>query len=278
MCKPRHQEFLAFLEHRDRGVPAELDLHLVADNYGTHKHAKVKTWLARHPRYHFHYTPTYASWLNQVERWFGLITQQAIRRGAFRCDRFDKPQGVAAGRQNLRRRLMCPLVVYYPRKRVSRAPVQSRKLIHEEIAQQYDARGLQSLAWGNQANWQITGCVTREDAHEIFRPRARQQRHRSNPYPGENRLMQRGDFIYHHRARNFDGYLPRAVAEPPGVFAAASSEENAVVLCQIIRPVGSAVALDVLLAGKQCCDHVRNAGLQHHRKSGCQAPDEGKIL
>jgi len=86
MCKPRHrhQEFLAFLDHLDRGVPSGLDIHLVADNYGTHKHPKVKAWLARRPRYHIHYTPTYASWLNQVERWFGLITQQAIRRGSFR--------------------------------------------------------------------------------------------------------------------------------------------------------------------------------------------------
>jgi len=86
LCKPRHrhQEFLAFLNHLDRRVPAGLDIHLVADNYGTHKHPKVKTWLARRPRYHIHYTPTYASWLNQVERWFGLITQQAIRRGSFR--------------------------------------------------------------------------------------------------------------------------------------------------------------------------------------------------
>ena len=57
--------------------------HLVVDNYGTHKHAKVKAWLARRPRFHLHYTPTYSSWLNQVERWFGLITQRAIRRGSF---------------------------------------------------------------------------------------------------------------------------------------------------------------------------------------------------
>jgi transposase len=86
LCKPRHrhQEFIAFLNHLDRSVPAGLDIHLVADNYGTHKHPKVKAWLARRPRYHIHYTPTYASWLNQVERWFGLITQQAIRRGSFR--------------------------------------------------------------------------------------------------------------------------------------------------------------------------------------------------
>ena len=86
MCRPRHrhQEFLSFLDHLDRNVPPGLDIHLVADNYGTHKHPKVKAWLARRPRYHFHYTPTYASWLNQMERWFGLITQQAIRRGSFR--------------------------------------------------------------------------------------------------------------------------------------------------------------------------------------------------
>ncbi len=79
----RHQEFLAFLRHIDRNVPREMDIHLVIDNYATHKHAKVKAWLAKRPRYHVHYTPTYASWLNQVERWFGLITQQAIRRGTF---------------------------------------------------------------------------------------------------------------------------------------------------------------------------------------------------
>ncbi|HUH02821.1 MAG TPA: IS630 family transposase [Kofleriaceae bacterium] len=84
-CKPRHrhQEFLAFLRHVDRNVPAEFDVHLIIDNYATHKHAKVKAWLAQRPRYHVHYTPTYASWLNQIERWFGLITQQAIRRGSF---------------------------------------------------------------------------------------------------------------------------------------------------------------------------------------------------
>lgn len=85
-CKPRHrhQEFLAFLKHIEANVPHELDLHLVIDNYCTHKHSTVKQWLARHKRFHIHYTPTYASWLNQVERWFGLITQKAIRRGSFR--------------------------------------------------------------------------------------------------------------------------------------------------------------------------------------------------
>src|SRR5919106_2411368 len=84
-CKPRHrhQEFLSFLRHVDRNVPAALDVHLIIDNYATHKHARVKAWLAQRPRYHVHYTPTYSSWLNQVERWFGLITQRAIRRGSF---------------------------------------------------------------------------------------------------------------------------------------------------------------------------------------------------
>jgi putative transposase len=84
-CKPRHrhQEFLSFLRHLDECVPLELDVHLIVDNYATHKHPRVRAWLARRPRYHVHYTPTYSSWLNQVERWFGLITQRAIRRGSF---------------------------------------------------------------------------------------------------------------------------------------------------------------------------------------------------
>jgi putative transposase len=84
-CKPRHrhQEFLAFLRHIEREVPKDLDVHMIVDNYGTHKHATVKAWLARHTRFHLNYTPTYSSWLNQVDRWFGLITQRAIRRGSF---------------------------------------------------------------------------------------------------------------------------------------------------------------------------------------------------
>ena len=84
-CHPRHrhQEFLSFLRQIDRSVPEHLDVHLIADNYATHKHPKVREWLASRPRYHLHFTPTYASWLNQVERWFGIITQQAIRRGSF---------------------------------------------------------------------------------------------------------------------------------------------------------------------------------------------------
>ncbi|HEV8495632.1 MAG TPA: IS630 family transposase [Gemmatimonadaceae bacterium] len=85
-CKRRHrhQEFLAFLNELEANVPPDLAVHLILDNYGTHKHHKVKAWLARRPRFHLHFTPTYASWLNQVERWFALITQRAIRRGSFR--------------------------------------------------------------------------------------------------------------------------------------------------------------------------------------------------
>ncbi|WP_258532316.1 IS630 family transposase, partial [Xanthomonas oryzae] len=79
----RHQEFLSFLRHVDAQVPQDLDVHLICDNDATHKHARIKAWLAKRPRYHIHYTPTYSSWLNQIERWFGLITQRAIRRDSF---------------------------------------------------------------------------------------------------------------------------------------------------------------------------------------------------
>jgi putative transposase len=85
-CKKRHrhQEFLQFLRHIDANVPPDLDIHLIVDNYSPHKHEKVKLWLAQRPRYHLHFTPTYSSWLNQVETWFGIITQKAIRRGSFK--------------------------------------------------------------------------------------------------------------------------------------------------------------------------------------------------
>lgn len=85
-CKPRHrhQEFLAFLRRIEAAVPAGLDVHLIVDNYSTHKHAKVKAWLARRPHWHIHFIPTYSSWLNLVERFFALITAKAIRRGSFR--------------------------------------------------------------------------------------------------------------------------------------------------------------------------------------------------
>jgi putative transposase len=84
-CRPhhRHQEFMSFLRLIERSVPKGLEVHLVVDNYGSHKHAAIKGWLARHEQFHLHFTPNYSSWLNQVERWFSLITQRAIRRGSF---------------------------------------------------------------------------------------------------------------------------------------------------------------------------------------------------
>lgn len=84
-CYPRHrhQEFIKFLRRLDDEFPEELNLHLVVDNYGTHKHPKVQSWLKRHPRFVLHFIPTSSSWLNQVERWFGELTQKAVRRGAF---------------------------------------------------------------------------------------------------------------------------------------------------------------------------------------------------
>jgi putative transposase len=81
--KHRHQEYLTFLKQIDHEVPKDLDIHAIVDNYSTHKHATIKRWLIRNPRWHIHHTPTYASWINQVEIWFNLITQQAIRRGTF---------------------------------------------------------------------------------------------------------------------------------------------------------------------------------------------------
>lgn len=81
----RHTEFLRFLDKIDGEVPAALEIHLVMDNYATHKTPKVAAWFKKRPRYHLHFTPTSASWLNQVERWFAKITDQRIRRSAFRC-------------------------------------------------------------------------------------------------------------------------------------------------------------------------------------------------
>jgi transposase len=79
----RHRaiEFRKFLVRIDKAVPADLDVHLVCDNYATHSTAEIRTWLARHPRFHVHFTPTGSSWMNQVERWFGLLTDKLIRRG-----------------------------------------------------------------------------------------------------------------------------------------------------------------------------------------------------
>jgi len=83
MSRHRHQEWISFLKLIDKQTPAGLDLHVIADNYATHKHPRVKKWLARHKRFHLHFTPTSSSWLNLIERWFRNLTDQCIRRGAF---------------------------------------------------------------------------------------------------------------------------------------------------------------------------------------------------
>ena len=85
-CLPRHrhQEFLKFLRRLERAFPPELALHLILDNYGTHTHPRVQRWLARRPRFHLHFTPTSASWLNLVERWFRELSDKRLRRGVFR--------------------------------------------------------------------------------------------------------------------------------------------------------------------------------------------------
>jgi transposase len=80
----RSSEFLKFLRTIEHSVPPELDIHLVMDNYGTHKSPTVKAWFARHPRYHLHFTPTSGSWLNLVERWFAILSQRQIKRGSHR--------------------------------------------------------------------------------------------------------------------------------------------------------------------------------------------------
>jgi len=84
-CRPRHRhlELPGFLRTLDREFPAGLDLHLILDNYQTHKHANVAAWLGKHPRFHLHFTPTSSSWLNLVERWFRELTEKALRRGVF---------------------------------------------------------------------------------------------------------------------------------------------------------------------------------------------------
>jgi len=84
-CLPRHrhEEFLVFLRRINRSVPKGLAVHLILDNYSTHKHPEVKSWLAKNPRFHLHFTPTSSSWLNLVERWFRELTEKALRRGVF---------------------------------------------------------------------------------------------------------------------------------------------------------------------------------------------------
>lgn len=83
MARHRHQEFIRFLNKIDAETPSHLDLHLIVDNYATHKHPRVKAWIGRHPRFHIHFIPTSSSWLNLVERWFREITDKRIRRGSF---------------------------------------------------------------------------------------------------------------------------------------------------------------------------------------------------
>ena len=82
-ARHRHQEWLKFLKQIDSETPPELDLHLIVDNYATHKHPRVQSWLKKHPRVHMHFTPTSSSWLNLVERWFRDLTDKRIRRGTF---------------------------------------------------------------------------------------------------------------------------------------------------------------------------------------------------
>lgn len=85
--KHTHVEWLRFLRQIDRETPAELDIHVIADNYATHKHAKVKTWLSKHPRFHLHFTPTGSSWMNLIERFFADLTNECIREGSFQSVR-----------------------------------------------------------------------------------------------------------------------------------------------------------------------------------------------
>ena len=80
----RSQEFRSFLDTIEQNVPLHLDVHIILDNYGTHKTARIRKWFAKRPRFHLHFTPTYGSWINMVERWFAEITNKRIRRGIFR--------------------------------------------------------------------------------------------------------------------------------------------------------------------------------------------------
>ena len=84
MQRHRHQEFIRFLNALERDIPAGKVVHVILDNYATHKHAKVKSWLERHPRWTFHFTPTSASWLNAVEGFFAKLTRRRLKNGVFR--------------------------------------------------------------------------------------------------------------------------------------------------------------------------------------------------
>jgi len=97
MSRHRHQEFIRFLTKIDVETPSALDLHIIVDNYATHKHPRVTLWLRRHPRFHLHFIPTSSSWLNMVERWFRQLTDNRIRRGSFR----NVPELIAAIKEYL---------------------------------------------------------------------------------------------------------------------------------------------------------------------------------
>ena len=84
MDKHRHQEWIKFLNLIDKETPSDMDIHMIVDNYATHKHEKVKNWMKRHPRFHMHFTPTSSSWLNVIEGFFGKLTQKRLRRGIFK--------------------------------------------------------------------------------------------------------------------------------------------------------------------------------------------------
>ena len=107
-CMPRHrhQEFIRFLKKIDSETPVGLKLHLIVDNYGTHKHPRVKSWIRRHPRFQLHFIPTSSSWVNMVERWFREITDKQIRRGVFR----SVPELIAAIENNMNNHNQNPLV------------------------------------------------------------------------------------------------------------------------------------------------------------------------
>ena len=91
MQRHRHQEFIRFLNKINRETPKDRDVHLILDNYAPHKHAKVKKWLERHPRFHFHFTPTSASWLNAVEGFFAKLTKRRLKRGVFHTMAMSRP-------------------------------------------------------------------------------------------------------------------------------------------------------------------------------------------
>jgi transposase len=99
LSRHRHEEFLKFLKAIDREVPAGLAVHLILDNYSTHKHEAVQRWLKRHKRLHLHFTPTASSWLNLVERWFRELTDKVLRRGSFNSAPVRRDRGLPRGPQ-----------------------------------------------------------------------------------------------------------------------------------------------------------------------------------